>query len=589
MTERAPRAKSLAVVRMASDSREARILDGVDKWAGYYRANPHRFANDYLNVHLRLFQKILLYMMNICNFFCYIAARGQGKSWLLAVFCCIRCILYPGTKICIASGTRSQSINILEKIKIELLPNSTLLKNEIANLIISNTNAYVDFKNGSSIKVVTASDSARSNRANILLVDEFRMVNKDTIETVLRRFLTAPRMPGYLHNPKYAHLRERNKEVYLSSAYFKSHWSYEKVKDYAKNMVDDSKRYFVCGLPYQLSILEGLLDNDAVADEMSEAGFNETKWSMEMECLWFGDVDGTFFDFDTVSKNRKIPFPMLPDDVSIKLGDAKKVRILPKQNGEKRILSVDLALMASNKNKNDASAIFINQLLPTKAGRYMNNIVYTESSEGAHTADQALRVRKLYEMYLCDYIVIDVKGVGFGVADSLVRDINDPETGEVYPALSCCNNTEWAARAPHGAEKALWVINATEKFNSECAILLRDGFRAGRIRLLISEYDGEVNLASQRGYGSLDATDKLLLQMPYVNTTLLINELINLQHDDSGGFVKIYRKSGIRKDRYSSLSYSYWVACQLESKIRKRTSSMSTSDKVFMFRAPKIK
>ena len=73
-------------------------------------------------------------------------------------------------------------------------------------------------KNGSSIKVVTASDSARSNRANILLVDEFRMVSKDTIDTVLRRFLTAPRMPGYLHKKEYAHLKERNKEIYLSSA-----------------------------------------------------------------------------------------------------------------------------------------------------------------------------------------------------------------------------------------------------------------------------------------------------------------------------------------------------------------------------------
>lgn len=129
-----------------------------------------------------------------------------------------------------------------------------------------------------------------------------------------------------------------------------------------------------------------------------------------MECLWFGDVDGTFFDFDSVSKNRKIVYPMLPDELTVKLGDSKKLRIPPKQNGEKRILSVDLALMASTKNKNDASAIFINQLLPTKVGRYINNIVYTESSEGAHTMDQALRVRRLYEMYQCDYIVIDVKG-----------------------------------------------------------------------------------------------------------------------------------------------------------------------------------
>ena len=575
---------------MSGDFREKRILAGVDLWASYYRANPQRFAADYLSVSLKLFQKILIFMMNICYYFCYIAARGQGKSFLLAVFCCIRCILYPGTKICIASGTRAQSANILEKIKTELMPNSPLLKNEIEKLVISSTDAYIDFKNGSFIKVVTASDTARSNRANILLVDEFRMVKKDTIETVLRRFLTAPRMPGYLSNKKYAHLKERNKEIYLSSAYFKSHWSFDKVKDYARNMLDDAKKYFVCGLPYQLSIDEELLDSGAVADEMSEAGFNETKWSMEMECLWFGDVDGTFFDFDTVAKNRKLNYPMLPDDVSIKLYDAKKVRILPKQNGEKRILSVDLALMASTKNKNDASAIFINQLLPTKAGRYMNNFLYTESSEGAHTADQALRVRKLYEMYSCDYIVIDVKGVGFGVADALVRDISDPDTGEVYPALSCCNNSEWAARCTTpGADKALWVINASDKFNSECAILLRDGLRSGRVRLLTTEYDGEALLSTIKGYGSLSVEDQQLLQMPYVNTTLLVNELINLQHDESAGMVKISRKNGVRKDRYSSLSYNYWVACQLENKINRQRSSTGGNNQVFMFRAPKIK
>lgn len=101
---------------------------------------------------------------------------------------------------------------------------------------------------------------------------------------------------------------------------------------------------------------------------------------------------------------------MLPDDLAIKVADNKKLKIPAKKPDEKRILSVDLALMASKKTKNDASAIFINQLVPTKTGRYINNIVYTESSEGQHTADQALRVRKLYDMYNCDYLVIDGRG-----------------------------------------------------------------------------------------------------------------------------------------------------------------------------------
>lgn len=572
-----------------TEFRKEKLLNSVDIWAAFYRANPQRFAADYLGVHLKLFQKILLYMMNIAYYFCYIAARGQGKSWLLAVFCCVRCILYPGTKICIAAGTRGQSIGILEKIKIDLMPYSPLLRNEIDSIVMTPQKAAVEWKNGSVIKVVTASDSSRYNRANILLVDEFRMVKKDTIDTVLKRFLTAPRMPGYLHNPKYKDLQERNKEIYLSSAYFKSHWCYEKFKDYAAKMLNDKTRYFTCGLPYQLSIQEGLLQSEQVADEMSEAGFNETKWSMEMECMFWGDIGGNFFDFDSVSKNRKITYPMLPDELSAMVSDNKKVKIVPKQNGEKRLLSVDLALMATTGHQNDASAIFIDQLIPTKVGRYTNNIIYTESSEGQHTADQALRIRRLYEQYQCDYIVIDSKGVGFGIVDTLIRDITDPETGDIYPALSCCNNSDWAARAPAGAEKAIYAINATDKFNSECAILLRDGFRAGRIRLLDNEYDGETSLAAIKGYTALDANEKLQLQLPYINTTLLINELINLQHDESNGLVRISRKSGVRKDRYSSLSYAYWVACQLEAKIKRKEKNTSSDGESFLFRAPKLK
>lgn len=572
-----------------SKTRESKILEGMAIWASFYRHNPHRFAKDYLGLNLKLFQKILLFMMNICNYFCYIAARGQGKSFIIAVFCCIRCILYPGSKICIASGTRGQSINILEKIKNEIMPNSEALRNEISIIQISSTKANIDFKNGSVIKVVTASDTARGNRANILICDEFRMIDADTIGTVLKKFLTAPRMPGYLHKPEYKHLAERNKEIYLSSAFFKSHWCFDKVIDFFKNMLDEKKKYFVCGLPYQLSIKEGLLSKDAVMDEMSEAGFNEIKWSMEMDAMFFGDDGGTFFEFENISKNRKLSYPMLPDDISSKISD-KRIKIQQKQNGEKRILSADIALMTSSgKNKNDASAIFINQCIPQKNNRYINNIIYTESSEGLHTEDQALRIRKLYEEYMCDFIVLDVKGVGFGVYDALIRDIVNPDTGEIYPALSCYNNSEYASRCSvKNADKAIWVINGTPKFNSDCAIFLREGFKSGKIRLMVTEYDSEDLLSNLKGYSSLQTSEKMIFQLPYINTTLLINELINLQHDESGGLIKISEKAGMRKDRYSSLSYNYYVACQLENTIQKNNNDFSIND-IFMYRPPKIK
>lgn len=207
-----------------NSSREQRVLYGIAVWAAYYRENPDKFAAEYLHLDLHVFQKILLVMMNRVNTFVMIGARGIGKSFLSAVFLCIRAILYPGSKLVIASGTRGQSINVLEKIQLELVQRSPELYNEIdwKSTKINGTNAIMVFKNSSYIKVVTASDTARGNRATLLLLDEFRMVAKDVIDTILRKFLTQRRMPPYKELTKKERMqeyeKEKNKTFYLSSA-----------------------------------------------------------------------------------------------------------------------------------------------------------------------------------------------------------------------------------------------------------------------------------------------------------------------------------------------------------------------------------
>lgn len=51
-------------------------LEAVEKWAAYYRWNPHRFAKDILRLDLKLFQKLLLVAMNWAFSFIFIASRG---------------------------------------------------------------------------------------------------------------------------------------------------------------------------------------------------------------------------------------------------------------------------------------------------------------------------------------------------------------------------------------------------------------------------------------------------------------------------------------------------------------------------------
>lgn len=87
------------------------------------------------------------------------------KTWLTALFCVVRCILFPGSKICLASATRPQANEILSKIIDDFMKNydwgSANLKNEISSFTVNANKGEIMFNNGSWIKVVTASDSGR--------------------------------------------------------------------------------------------------------------------------------------------------------------------------------------------------------------------------------------------------------------------------------------------------------------------------------------------------------------------------------------------------------------------------------------------
>ena len=553
-------------VQELEQDKYSRTMEVVAWRAGYYRANPQRFVEEVLGIKLKIFQKILLWVMMHFNFMMYLAARGQGKTYLTALFCAVRCILYPGTKIVVSSGTLKQANEVLLKIQDEFMKQSPFLRSEIEKCAIGQNDSSIYFKCGSWIKVRTSTENSRSARANIIVIDEFRMVDKKILDLVLRKFLTSPRQPGYLSKPEYAHLQERNKEIYMSSAYFKSSWAYKKAQDYTLNFFDDSKKYFICGLPYQISIKEGLLSKEQVQDEMSEQTFDEIAWIMEMECNWYGDDDGALFKFDNVDSRRKIKKSYLP----LKMYD-DKVRVPNVLSTERRILSVDVALMGSNKKKkNDASAIFINSAIQTGNSSYQSNFVYSETYEGLTTDQLGLKVMRYFYGYKCTDLVLDTNGLGLGVYDFIIKDQYDPEYGVTYKALTCCNDKEMAERCKVlDAKRVVWSVKATSAFNNEICVLLRNGISNGKVNLLVHEQEADEFLQDNiKGYKRMSVSEKTTLKMPYVQTTMAVYELVKLNHKIQGGNIKVWESAGMRKDRYSSIAYNFWCASQLELKLR---------------------
>ena len=549
--------------------KQQKIMETIAWKAGYYRANPHRYVSEVLGLSLKWFQQILLWCMMHYNFVMYLAARGQGKTYLTALFCCVRCILFPGTKIVVSSGTLKQANEVLLKIQDDFMKQSSILRSEIEKCNIGQNDASIYFKNGSWIKTRTSSENSRSARANCIVVDEFRMVDETVINTVLRKFLTSPRQPKYLQKPEYAHMQERNKEIYMSSAYFKSSWAYKKAQSYTLNFFDDTKKYFICGLPYQVSVREGLLSRSQLEDEMSEADYNELVQQMEMECLWFGDTDGSLFKFDELTARRRLrkafpPLSFCNDKITI-----------PKLTATgKRILSIDVALMQSTKKKkNDASAIFINDLIQVNDTAYQSNFVYGETFEGLKTDELGMIVMKYFYEYQCTDLVLDTNGIGLGVYDFITKDQICQENGKRYQAMTCINDKDMAERCKvRDANKVVWSVKANANFNNEICVLLRNGIQNGKINFLIPEQDADSSLKeTYKGYFKMSPTEQAKLKMSYIQTTFAVYELVKLDHEVKNGNIKVKEVEGMRKDRYSSIAYNFWCACQLELKLKPKT------------------
>ena len=534
----------------------------------------------------------------ICEMFdsgrvCFIGCRGISKTFTTSLFASTKCVLYPGTACVVASATRRQAREIVSKIEKIFMPNYPMFALEVEEIVNNQINTIVKFRNGSYIEIVTANQNARCGRANLLIIDEARMVDKTIIDSVLKKFLTASRHAGFMDLEEYKdYPMEQNQEMYLTSGWYANHWCYNLFRDYAAGMIT-GKDYFVAALPYQLSIKEKLLDRRQVEADMASSDFNEVSWIMEMNAEFWSGADGALYSYDEISPARRLKYAFLPPKLSGLISD-KRVRIPQKMHNEVRIVSADIALMQSTGKtaNNDATSVFVNQMLLNENGsRAVKNIVYTQNYEGLRAEEQALEIRRTFAQYDGDWLVIDARGLGLPIVDLLMADMYDPETGETYCALGCYNNEEINRRCKvKNAPKKIWAMLANNDINSQCALTLREEFRQNTIRLLAHEENFDEDLGQLAGFSRLKLEDKLRIKAAYINTSLAVNELINLETEVKGNYVRVKEKSGYRKDRFSSLSYNIWLANLLEKEHANSAKKPSGfEDYVFQFRQPQIK
>lgn len=414
----------------------------------------------------------------------------------------------------------------------------------------------------------------------MLIIDEARMVKHDILKSVLKPFLNVQRMPAFYNKPEYKnHPKEENKEIYMSSAWYRSHWLYELFVELKDKMFTTKTDAFVCDIPVRCAIEHGLTSEKRIKAEAESETMSEIIYNMEYEGIFYGESERAFFKFNELAPTRKAKkaiYPMTPIEY---IESKTKRRKSNKGAGEIRILGMDIAVMGANKNNNnDATAFTVMRLIPSKEG-YIRQVAYLETLVGTHSELQAIRLKELFYDFECDYIIMDCAGAGISVYDACCKVNYDDARDIEYPAFCAYNNEDMKDRAlSKTALPVIYSMKANAQLNHEINMALRDAIITRKLELLVDETIGRDFLSDlHTNWGAMAGDEQARLLAPYFHTTALVNEMISLEAEIKGGYIKLAETGRNRKDRFSSLAYTNFLAQELEVKHRKKKSKVNHS------------
>lgn len=557
-------------------------IDHFIQWVTFFRKNLHRFAMDYLGLKLHLYQIIMLYLMGVNQFIVVIASRASAKSFIIALYACCRCILYPNSLVVLSSATKGQSkLLVSEKIQKELMNLSPALRKEILKVKDNQNEVIVYFRNHSTITVVPASENGRGYRSNVIVREEFRQIKKSVDDSILSPFQIIRQTP-YMKDDFYVdipELQEETVDIYISSSWFDNgqNWMWDIVDQAYDDML---KGKASCLLAFDESI--------ALMHKIKTMRYFQTEkkkqdpitWQLEFLNTRLKENRSAFFTYSMLQQNQRAKKPFYPRTLlDFKMGK-KNPYDIPKQNGEVRIVACDMAFVENKKNDNSIFSCM--RLLPecTTYSRESSNdikidngyrriVPYIESVQGGDVVKQAIRIRELYEDFSADYIVLDMRNAGVAIYDLLAKVMYDEDRGIEYPPLSCMNDDTVANRIKiEGALPCIFVVNATQKLNSDIALDFRRVLDSQKIDLLITfEQASEEILPNVKEYmNSPDAATQVFYESPFLETQALISETTDLIYEkkEQTGAIVIHEQGSNRKDRYTSCSYGSYFASLLE-------------------------
>lgn len=489
-----------------------------------------------------------------------VASRGVSKTYVNVLAKYTKCILYPNTHEAIAMPTKNQSAKVTQEKITEIWRDYPTLKNEVKDISFQKDYVRLIFKNGSSLDTLTVGESSRGLRANGISLEEIvdPRMDRETINEVILPILAQPRRTKHGVDPNEVSLTQ----AYVTTASHKQSYAYEKFKEIYDEMVNGRDSLLLV-TSYEMGVRFGTLRLEEVQEKMESATYSPLSFDREMRSIFTGSSEDSLVSSEDISNSRILE---LPEHKASKAKD-----------GTKYILAYDVA--RSEGSANAQSSLVVMKAIPRGDGTYIRQIVNIYTMEGTHFKNQALFLKQKVNEFKADTLVVDSNGLGAGVVDYLVTEIDE------NPPYSVVNDDRYNSYKTADSIPILFLVSAQSKGTKNADIVNRfmASVKIGDIKLLKSE-------AVARGLTKEKDGAKLAnFLLPFVQTDRLVDEVMNLEYVQRGNTTTVKQVSNaIEKDRYSALAYGNFYIYLVEQKESRRKSRVDSSAvEFFSMKKPK--
>ena len=420
------------------------------------------------NIELHPIQIAIIQEFWTRSFPMYIASRGWGKSFLLALYCVLKMTFYPGTKIVVVGAAFRQSKIIFEYM--ETIWRTSPILRSIFNGNDDGPRRDVDrctIRLGDSwTTAIPLGDGSkiRGLRAHIIIADEFASISPDIYETVVSGFAAVSASPiqnvkeqakrkamadAGLWNEELETLNTKmgNQAIISGTAdydfkHFASYWKrykgiieskgdIKKLEEVFKGEIPDNfnwKDYSIIRIPYEL-IPKGFMDDKQVS--RAKATIHTGIYNMEYAACFVTDSEGFF-------RRSLIEACVVSDTKPIKIND-KPILFNAKIIGDTQaqyVYGIDPA------SEQDNFSIVVLEVHPDH-----NRVVYCWTTNRTNFKDRqktglvkehdfygfcCRKIRNLMKTFPCARIGLDAQGGGVAIEEALHDPSKIEEIGRAH-------------------------------------------------------------------------------------------------------------------------------------------------------------